>query len=325
MTFKKVLISAGFLLAAGFTQACENVAADDMAETLQSTDLATLAQNPAQARTYNYCNWAYDQGGKDLDLPNYDAMLDRKTSTLSPDEWSATALIDSGTRIAQNSKTKKFCQKTFQKGTRVFDKRMKKSLARHWGQAEYKKSNDAKIAAVQETLAKHWVEDQAARRVFLASRTDDKVGADHWTRRLAATQTAAADERSTSYMRGLLEEYDWIDAHRFGERVSMAAWLMMQHADDHVDLQALALSRMEPYLENGGVNKGNYAFLWDRVAVNSDKKQRFGTQPTWKCNDDGKLSLKPLEAPDTVNERRAKMGLDTVEEGLASMTKSVCG
>lgn len=326
MTLRHIFFAANISLIALVTQSCAEVSANErIAETQQIADIATLQQSPDKARTYDYCHWAFAQGGKDQSLPDFETMLDRKTGDLSPIEWTATAIVDAGTRIAQNSKTHKACVKIFKKGTKNFDKQYKKSLARHWAKAEYKKSEDVKIASVQETLATHWVEDQAARRVYIASRTDDKTGAEHWTRRLAATQTAKADESSTRYMTALLNEYDWIDRIRFGDRVSMAAWLMVQHADDHVELQALALKRMEPYLENEGVAKGDYAYLWDRVAVNSGKEQRYGTQPTWECTQEGALTLQPLEDPDNVNARRKKMGLDTVEVSLAEMARSVCG
>ena len=81
---------------------------------------------------------------------------------------------------------------------------------------------------------------------------------------------------------------------------------------------------MEPYLKTQGVSKKNYAFLWDRVAVNSGEKQRYGTQPTWVCTSDGNLTLKPLEDPENVNVRRAEMGMNTVEEGLEEMANSIC-
>ncbi len=126
-------------------------------------------------------------------------------------------------------------------------------------------------------------------------------------------------------MYGLLQDYDWIDKKRFGKRVSMAAWLVVQHADHDVALQKLALQRMEPYLKSKKVSKGDYAYLWDRVAVNSGKKQRYGTQPDWECTAEGTLNLQPLEDPETVNKRRKKMGLGPVEAALAGMAKSVCG
>lgn len=319
---KTLNLCVSILLGTISVQACESVAASDV---VQPNDVSALLSNPEQARKYDYCYWAFQQGGKSLSLPDYEAQLDRKTTTLSPDALRATSLVNAGTRVAQNAKTQKSCAKTFAKGTRNFEKKLKKSRASHLKQATYEKSEDPKIAAVQEMMAKLWVDDQAARRVYLATRTDDKTGAAYWARRLAGTETAKSDANSTRYMTKLLDEYDWVDSHRFGERVALGAWLMVQHADDHVELQKRALGRMETYLDNGGVDKGNYAYLWDRVAVNSGQKQRYGTQPTWECTDEGNLTLQPLEDPDNVNARRAEMGLDTVEVGLAEMARSVCG
>lgn len=322
MLVKDLFVCGSFFVTAVLSQACVSDAAADVDQT---SDVSTLLNSPQQAQTYDFCQWAFKQGGNDMTLPDYESQLDRKTTTLSPDQWRATALLNAGTWIAQNSKTQKTCDKTFAKGTKTFERNYKKSLASHWKKATYEKSKNPKIATVQEKFSNHWVEDQAARHVYLSARTEDKTGAAYLTRQLAGVQTAKADESSTQYMTALLDEYDWIDIHRFGPRVSMAAWLMVQHADNHVELQKLALGRMEPYLETGGVDKGNYAFLWDRVAVNTGQKQRYGTQPTWECTPEGNLTLQPLEDPDNVNSRRAAMGLDTVEEGLASMARSVCG
>lgn len=322
MTIKNLYLCASLLLGSVSMQACESVAASNVE---QSSDVSTLLSHPELARTYDYCHWAFQQGGQPVSLPDYEAQLDRKTTTLSPDALRATSLVNAGTRVAQNAKSQKSCVKTFAKGTESFEKTLKKSRASHLKQATYQKSGDPKIAAVQERMAKLWVNDQAARRVYLATRTEDKTGAAYWARRLAGDETAKSDASSTRYMTKLLDEYDWIDSHRFGERVAMGAWLMVQHADNDVELQQRALNRMESYLDNGGVDKGNYAYLWDRVAVNTGRKQRYGTQPTWECTAEGNLILQPLEEPDNVNARRAEMGLGTVEKGLADMARSVCG
>ncbi len=81
---------------------------------------------------------------------------------------------------------------------------------------------------------------------------------------------------------------------------------------------------MPPLLEGGGVSPKNYAYLWDTVAVNAGRKQRYGTQPTWQCND-GQMGLKPLEDPDQVDLRRAEMGLNTAQQGLQAMIQQFCG
>jgi len=153
--------------------------------------------------------------------------------------------------------------------------------------------------------------------------TEDETGADFWAQRLATAHATRVDGTSTAYLKELIQTIDWVDQTTYGEAVSNHAWLLVQHADNHVDLQREVLKRMEPLLANDEVSAKNYAYLWDRVAVNEDRKQRYGTQPTWECTD-GQLTLKPLEDPEGVNPRRAKMGLNTVEEGLAEMSNSVC-
>ncbi len=327
MAFIKLGFAAALSLTTVLVQACGSVTAGELTPELNAepADFEALQKSPDLARKFDYCNWAFELGGKTQDLPDYDALLDRETTTLSPKAWRATALVEGGTQIARNAKSEKACRSAFKKGTKSFDKQMQKSLAKHKSMAKYDKSDDPAIASVQADLANYWIEDQAARRVYIASRTDDKTGAEFWTRRLAANQTALADSGSTAFMKNVLNEYDWIDQKRFGERVSMGAWLLVQHADDHVELQRLALTRMEPYLKTGGVSAKDYAYLWDRVAVNSGEKQRYGTQPTWECSDAGQLTLQPMEDPERVNERRAEMGMSTVEQSLAEMSREVCG
>jgi hypothetical protein len=86
----------------------------------------------------------------------------------------------------------------------------------------------------------------------------------------------------------------------------------------------MALRRMEPYLENGGVRPVDYAYLHDRVAVNTGGLQRYGTQPRRECNADGSLSPQPLEDPAQVDERRAELGLGTMADAMAEMASRRC-
>ena len=125
-------------------------------------------------------------------------------------------------------------------------------------------------------------------------------------------------------MRDLLTRFDWIDSHRFGGTVSSHAWILVQHADDHPDFQRLALDRMRAHLDDGGVRPRDYAYLWDRVAVNHGQLQRYGTQPADVCNADGTLNFKPMEDPDRVDERRRSVGLGPAREDLARMARERC-
>lgn len=284
-----------------------------------------LLSDADAARSHDYCSWRFALGDTEPDLPDFEAMLGESLELPEGSTMEAVILAAAGTRVALATDGKKACRKTFEKGAQkdgqLYDKVLK-SVSRR---AARPTSDDPEIRRVQELIARLWSEDQAARQAYLGSRTDDEEGADFWARRLAVARATAVDDNSTSQIKKLLETYDWIDRHRFGARFDQHAWILVQHADDDPAFQALVLERMEKHLDNGGVRKEDYAYLFDRVAVNHDRKQRYGTQPDWECNDEGKLELRPLEDPENVDVRRAEMGLGPAEEALAEMTRSVCG
>ena len=62
--------------------------------------------------------------------------------------------------------------------------------------------------------------------------------------------------------------------------------------------------------------KEDLAYLADRVRVNTDRPQIFGTQFT---EVDGKFIPKEIEDPEHVDERRHAMGLGTLEEAIREM------
>lgn len=191
-------------------------------------------------------------------------------------------------------------------------------------QGRYRRSRDREIARVQRAITDAWRDDQIARQVYVAMKTDDRLGPAFWAYRLATAHVVLVDAKATAMMKTVLERWDWIDRERFGRKVSEFAWLLVQHADDHPDFQEMVLGRMAPYLADGGVKKANYAHLFDRVAVNNGRKQRYGTQPVWGCTEDGTLELQPVEDPDRLDERRAALGMKPVRLDLARMAQGFC-
>ena len=283
-------------------------------------------EDPVAAREFDYCHWRFEEGGSAEGLPDFVSILDTpEESQLSNLELRAHSLANAGSKIALASSDQDSCQRTFDKGLKAFTKAYAKQLKKRTSMAKMKYSEDGRIAAVQRKLTDLWARDQAARDVYVKSRQDDESGASFWTYRLAGEQTAAQDAASSAYMRTLLSTYDWIDSHRFDSKTASQAWLLVQHADKNPDLQALALERMSHYLDNGGVRKRDYAYLWDRVAVNHHRKQRYGTQPDWECKEDGTLDFRPMEDPANVDARRAEMGLGPAQEDLDRMAAFVCG
>lgn len=233
-------------------------------------------------------------------------------------------LVKAAIEIAHAAETVEACQDIFNRGQSLFSNTLATSRKNLAGEGGFDPSSDPEILNTQTDITRLWREDQSARGALLGLSTKDRSGSAFWAQRLATAHAIRIDTASLPAIRRHAQTYGWIDRKRFGHKVSAHAWILVQHADDNPDFQAQMLAAMEPYLSRGEVSKKNYAYLWDRVAVNTGRKQRYGTQPTWQCDDSGKMALKPLEDPENVNARRADMGLGTVEDGLAEMEASVC-
>lgn len=290
--------------------------------TAVGVDLEELPSDLASARSADYCSMKIDQSELDRTLEGLASIIDNGDRS-STEEGIATALlISAGLQVAQSSR--RDCTEVFSSGAGRFEAMLESLTRLLKGQGRYRRSRDRDIARVQKSIAESWLEDQVARQVYIALRTESRSGEVYWASRLATAHVTMVDARATRLMRELLDQWDWIDRHRFGAKVSEYAWLLVQHADDHPEFQKLALSRMAPYLSSGGIKKANYAYLFDRVAVNAGRKQRYGTQPIWECTADGRLELQPAEDPERLDERRASLGMKPAHFDLAQMAAGFC-
>ncbi len=235
----------------------------------------------------------------------------------------ALMLKSAAIKIAEQSDSQSTCQQVFTQGTALFQKMIKQNQQMLANEKGFQPAKEVDILAVQKKITDLWRADQSARATLVSLPSDVKKGAGFWANRLASAHTIRADIEATEYLEKLLHSYDWIDQQRFGNSVSAHAWILIQHADDRVDLQAEVLKRMHPYFINGGIRPANYAYLWDRVAVNSGQLQRYGTQPIWKC-EQGQLQLQPIEDLDQANLLRKEIAMNSVQAGLDEMAAAIC-
>lgn len=280
-----------------------------------------LIRDPGVAATHDYCVMPVQDGL----LVEARAALAMNRTEVAPRDRAAAALVTAGTDLASDGHQEPSgCAGLFAGGNTRFTESLEQAERRLRRESRIRVSRDENIARVQVMLRDLWVADQAGRLTYLQLQTSDRSGSDWWAYRRATAHVIASDAISTDAMRGVLDLYDWIDRERFGARTSGQAWLLVQHADHNPDFQRMALERMAPYLESGGVRRQDYAYLWDRVAVNTGRLQRYGTQPMDTCEPDGTLGLKPVEDPTRLGDRRAEMNLGPVEHDLASMAAQRC-
>lgn len=123
------------------------------------------------------------------------------------------------------------------------------------------------------------------------------------------------DEKHTARLQEIVDFVGWPTASKVGKEAADAAWLIAQHADHDVRFQRSCLAKMKA-TAYGEVEPRHVAMLEDRVRVNEGRLQVYGTQFTQRF---GKHVPRPMENPRHVDERRAKMGLAPLEEGIRGM------
>jgi len=113
-------------------------------------------------------------------------------------------------------------------------------------------------------------------------------------------------------LKELLGRYGWFRIGEFGPDADLHAWLLVQHADDDLAFQKEVLQKLEALYPQGEADPSNYAYLFDRVASNENRPQRYGTQG--QRVGQGKWEPDTLEDPARVDEWRASVGLEPLEE-----------
>ena len=86
------------------------------------------------------------------------------------------------------------------------------------------------------------------------------------------------DKRHAKVLVKIVNEFGWPTYKLVGRKGSIAAWLILQHADYNLAFQKKCLKLLQKAVKEKQADKGSLAFLTDRVLVNSGKKQVYGTQ-----------------------------------------------
>ena len=110
----------------------------------------------------------------------------------------------------------------------------------------------------------------------------------------------------------IIDQIGYPTTDKVGKEAAEAAWLIIQHAISSPDFMRKCLKLLELAVSNEKANPMHLAYLSDRIAVFEGRPQRYGTQFDW--DEDGLMSPNKIDDLDTVNQRRASLGLNTLQE-----------
>ncbi|MFJ3931618.1 DUF6624 domain-containing protein [Streptomyces sp. NPDC090029] len=124
------------------------------------------------------------------------------------------------------------------------------------------------------------------------------------------------DHANTNVLRRILAEHDWPGHRLVGPDAARAAWSIALHSDDEPDFQRAATTLLGRAVQAGDALVQHWAHLYDRALVTSGRDQEYGTQLLLRASG---IELCPLRAPESVDARRATVGLPPIAVALKAV------
>src|SRR5687768_942986 len=166
---------------------------------------------------------------------------------------------------------------------------------------------DSSLSIYVDSLAH---EDQKWRGLF---RQVDNLEIDTISREIVDLQIKLIDSLNFIQIEALFIKHGYLGNDKVGIESSHNFWLLVQHADRHPDFQERVLAAMKIEADKNNSSLTDYAYLLDRVKVNTGQAQIYRTQMTLNST---KTSYEPKRVidPDNLNDRRKQVGLNTIED-----------
>jgi len=138
-----------------------------------------------------------------------------------------------------------------------------------------------------------------------------KYGSDSKEVKERRKQMHEIDSINLIKVKAILDQFGWLGRSAVGEDGNVALFLVIQHAD--LETQEIYLPMLKEAVKNGKAEAADLALLVDRIEGRNGKPQVYGSQVQRKA---GKYEVKPIIDEVNVNNRRAEVGLEPLEDYL---------
>ena len=174
-----------------------------------------------------------------------------------------------------------------------------------------KKPASAEIKDLRTELEKMMEDDQKFRTRMMTA--EEKYGPNSKEMEALWKEQTELDNRLLKRLEEIIRQYGWPGKSLVGSEASLAAFLIIQHAD--YEYQKKYFPLINEAMIKGEIEPRHVALLEDRILMREGKKQIYGSQ--LKRNDQtGKYELWPIEDEENLDKRRAAVGLESIAEYL---------
>ncbi len=124
----------------------------------------------------------------------------------------------------------------------------------------------------------------------------------------------AVHRANATRLRQLIAVHGWPGRAKVGAAAARAAWRIVQHAiGEPAFLRAMLPIMAAEAASDPGADPAEIAMLDDRIRVFEGRLQRYGTQYDWNDAGTSMVPIGGVEEPETVDARRAAVGLPPIE------------
>lgn len=131
------------------------------------------------------------------------------------------------------------------------------------------------------------------------------------------------DERNRERLKELIKENGFPTKELVGKDAKKGIFLMIQHSDGDKEWQKSQLPNIERAVKNGDMDGQSYAYLYDRIQINSGKKQLYGTQFAKVDPINKVVELAETEDLENLDRRRMEVGMMPIEMYKEFMLKNL--
>lgn len=163
------------------------------------------------------------------------------------------------------------------------------------------------LDSIKTELETIFMKDQTFRRIY--KEAEEKLGKDSEAYEYFWEVVEAQDKVLEKEVLHIIDTYGWLGISQIGRLANTTQWSVLQHGS------VSSKEKYAPLLKASVLKKESqpvhYARLIDRMLINSDKPQLFGTLINYNSNKDP--TFFPIEKSEYVNQRRKEIGLKKIQ------------
>lgn len=160
--------------------------------------------------------------------------------------------------------------------------------------------------ALQKELITMFVNDQYARGNLMK---DLVIAYQIDTAKLSRNGGVIVDEQNRNRLKEIISKHGFPTRLLVGRDAMRAIFIIIQHADGDKEWQKSQLINIEKAVKQGDMDGQNYAYLYDRIKINSGEKQLYGTQFSKVDMMNKTVELADTEDMENLDKRRREIGM----------------